>query len=161
MASFTPLLNAAPMLQIHVAAACIAIALAPIVIYRQRRDRRHKQLGYFWVSAMMICALSSFWLHGIRLWGPFSPIHLLSLWTIFGVSYGVSQAIRGNIAAHRKTMKSIAFWALGVAGTLTFLPGRLMNEVAFPNAPVQGFATILVFFILVVSGAGLRQRRFS
>ncbi|GAA6207116.1 DUF2306 domain-containing protein [Cognatishimia sp. WU-CL00825] len=161
MASFTPLLNATPVLQLHVASAILAICLAPIVIFRERRDRSHKQLGYFWVSAMMICAISSLWLHGIRLWGLFSPIHLLSLWTIFGLGYAVRQAIRGNIAAHRKTMKSIAFWGLGVAGSLTFMPGRMMNEIAFPNAPVQGFATILVFFILVVSGASLRQRRFS
>lgn len=36
-------------------------------------------------------------------------------------------------------MRSLYFWAIGVAGIFTFLPGRRMNEAFFTNAPIVGF----------------------
>ena len=32
---------------------------------------------------MLLVATTSFFIHKIELWGPYSPIHLLSIWTIF------------------------------------------------------------------------------
>ena len=36
-------------------------------------------------------------------------------------------------------MRSLYFWAMGVAGLFTFLPGRRMNAVFFGDAAMQGF----------------------
>ena len=144
MPNLAPLFAAEPLVQVHVMAACLSILLAPLIIFRSRRDRLHKMGGYVWVTSMAITALSSFGISGIGLIGPFSPIHLLSIFTLVGLFTGVRLAIRRNIAAHQDAMRSLAFWALGVAGTLAFMPGRLMNRMLFPEQPDVGFFYVLV-----------------
>lgn len=157
--SLAPILAADPIVQFHILAALTAIGLVPFALFRRRRDRVHKIAGYAWVSAMLATALSSFWISGIRLIGPFSPIHVLSLYTLFGVVMGVVQIRRGDRHSHEATMKAIAFWALGVAGLLTLLPGRLMNRALFGEAGEAGFSFVLVVAVLLSARAGLLNKR--
>ncbi len=42
----------------------------------------HRTLGWVWVVLMAVVALSSLFIHTIRMVGPFSLIHLLSLLVI-------------------------------------------------------------------------------
>ncbi|MEL7262317.1 MAG: hypothetical protein AAGK69_13125, partial [Pseudomonadota bacterium] len=46
-----PLLNASLPIQIHVALALMALMLGPVVLWRNRRDRVHRVLGYVWAEA--------------------------------------------------------------------------------------------------------------
>lgn len=139
MIDFTPMLTAAPVIQLHVLTAGVAIVLAPVNLLRRRRDRIHRALGYAWVIAMATCALSSFWISGIRMMGPFSPIHLLSLLTFYSLWTGLRFARRGQLEAHRASFRGLTLYGLAGAGGFAFLPGRLMNEVFFPNIPALGY----------------------
>jgi uncharacterized membrane protein len=80
--TFTPLLGAPPIVQWHIAGALIALALGTAVIFMRKGTRIHRRIGWLWVSAMFAVAISSLWITGIRP-GQFSPIHLLSILTLF------------------------------------------------------------------------------
>src|SRR5262249_17232155 len=70
-------------------------------------------------------------IHTIKLWGPFSPIHLLSIFTLIMVPLGVWRAHHHQVKAHRSIMIGVFSGALVVAGLLTLLPGRIMHMVVF------------------------------
>ena len=77
-------------------------------------------------------AISSFWIHEIRLVGPLSPIHLLSIFALIMLVLARRGTPAGTTSArHRKPMISIFFGALVVAGLFTFVPGRIMHAVVF------------------------------
>jgi uncharacterized membrane protein len=69
-----------PALQLHIAAALTALAIGTILMLRPKGRGLHKALGWSWVVAMAVMAVSSFLLTGLA--GDFlSLIHLLSGWT--------------------------------------------------------------------------------
>jgi uncharacterized membrane protein len=80
---------------------------------------------------MAAVAVSSLWIHQIRLFGPWSPIHLLSIFTLVMLPLGVWRAHRHDVNAHRWTMIGIFTGALVIAGLFTFVPGRIMHTVLF------------------------------
>ena len=137
--TLAPFLDASFAIQLHICAALLAVILGPLALWRRSRDRWHKRLGYAWVVAMLVTALSSFGISEAAMIGPFSPIHALSFLTLWGLWYGVNAARQRRVVDHQKGMRSLYFWALGVAGLFTFLPGRRMNTIFFADAPLQGF----------------------
>lgn len=147
MTSFAPLFNAPVEVQIHVAGAVPTVLLTPLVLWRRRRDRLHKLAGYGWVMAMAVTAISSFWITGFGLVGPFSPIHLLSVLTLCGLVTGVRAAIRRDLRGHRSAMSNMS-WGLAAAGLLTFLPGRLANRIVLDGTGWDGFAAVVVLAAL-------------
>ena len=152
---FEPLLNAPAEIQIHASSALLALALGPVAIFRRRRDQLHKALGYIWVLAMVAVIGSSFTIFEIRLFGPFSPIHLLSVFSAYTLYRGVRAAITGDISCHRKTMRGLYFWALGLAGLFTLLPDRIMGRVLLDAIQTQGFWMMLI----LVGAVALHLRR--
>lgn len=149
-----PLLTASPVIQAHVAAALLALLLGALQLFRRKGGPRHRLLGRVWVALMAIVALSSFFIWTIRLWGPFSPIHLISLFTLFMLWRGVAFARRHNIATHRRIMQATYVLALVVTGFFTFLPGRIMYHVAFgPTGATPG--KLALFGASAVLAAGL------
>ena len=128
-----PLLNAAPVIQVHAFAALGALGLGLIQLTAPKGTLPHRTIGWIWVALMATIALSSFWIHSIRMVGPFSPIHLLSIFTLTMLPLAVLHAHRHRVGEHRKAMISIFVGALLIAGGFTFLPGRIMHAVAFGN----------------------------
>jgi uncharacterized membrane protein len=63
--------------------------------------------------------------------GPWSPIHLLAIFTSVMLPIAVLRARRHNIRQHRIAMLSLFFGALVVAGAFTLVPGRIMHAVMF------------------------------
>lgn len=145
-----PLLHAPFAVQLHVFSAISAVVLGPLALFRRSRDIWHRRLGRIWAVVMMMTAASSFWISDAPMIGPFSPIHGLSVFTLFGLWQGISAARAGDIKSHQGHMKNLYFWAIGIAGIFTFLPGRRMNTVFFADDPSVGFTTMAV-----VIGAGL------
>ena len=129
--SLTPLLDAAPAIPLHAFAAMTAFALGLVQFAAPKGTLPHRTIGWIWVLLMVSVAISSFWIHTIRLAGPFSPIHLLSIFAPIMLVLAVVHARRHNVSGHRKAMTSIFFGALVVAGLFTFLPGRIMHAVVF------------------------------
>ena len=129
--SLTPLLNAAPAIPLHAFAAMAAFALGLVQLLAPKGTLPHRTLGWIWVVLMALVVGSSFWIHEIRLVGPWSPIHLLSIFSLVMLVVGVSAARAHNVSRHKKTMIWIFAGALVIAGLFTFLPGRIMHAVVF------------------------------
>lgn len=161
--SLDPLLQASPVIQIHALCAVIALVIGAVQLFRRKGDRPHRMIGRVWVALMAAVALSSFFIWTIRLWGPFSPIHLISIFTLAMLWRGVAFARRHDIAHHRLTMQLTYLLALIVTGLLTFLPGRIMYRVAFgPEGADPGKLAVFFGAIVVVAIASfvvLRWRR--
>ena len=125
----TLLFNEAHPIPLHAIMAIIAIILGGIQLSMKKGGTIHKLLGRIWVGLMLIVATTSFFIHEIKLWGAYSPIHLLSLWTIFILGVGIYYVRVGNIKRHKQTMITLYFFALIVAGFFTLYPGRIMHQI--------------------------------
>ncbi|MAC73105.1 MAG: hypothetical protein CMG96_06635 [Marinovum sp.] len=134
------ILQAPIQIKFHIICALYALIIGPVAIFRNRRDKLHRWLGYSWVVALALTALSSFFIFGFRIWGPFSPIHLLSVLTFFGLARGARLIRQGRRAEHAKQMQTLYFLALGIPGVFTLLPGRMLSHALFPGYAVLGFA---------------------
>ncbi len=122
---------AAPaVIQIHLTAALVALAIGIVLMMRVKGTALHKLLGWTWVLAMGTTAISSLFIHELNP-GHFSFIHLLSGWTIVGLPGAVYAIKRGKVATHRRAMTGMFVGGLLVAGLFTFIPGRLMWAVFF------------------------------
>ena len=129
--SLAPLLDAAPAIPLHALAAIAAFVLGVVQFAAPKGTLPHRTLGWIWVLLMVAVALSSFWIHTIRLVGPFSPIHLLSIFTLIMVPLAVWRAHTHRVADHRRIMIMTFTGALVIAGLFTLVPGRIMHAVAF------------------------------
>lgn len=126
-----PLLTASQPIPLHAFAAMLAIILGGAQLVMKKGGMLHKLIGRAWVALMLLVAISSFFIYELRLWGAFSPIHLLSIWTILSVMMAVHYARKGNIKRHAQIMKMLYIFALIVTGFFTFMPGRIMYQVLF------------------------------
>lgn len=129
--SLAPLLDAPFAIQLHAFCAMAATLLGALVLFRRKGTPLHKAMGRIWVVLMLVVATSSMFISEIRLIGPFSPIHLLSVLTFGGVFMGIYYIRKGNVRRHRATMQTLYLGALILAGCFTLLPGRRMHDVVF------------------------------
>ena len=123
------LFNETHPIPLHAIMAMIAIILGGIELSMKKGGAIHKLLGRIWVGIMMFVAITSFFIHEIKLWGAYSPIHLLSLWTIFILGVGIYYARVGNIKRHKQVMIATYFFALILTGFFTLMPGRVMHQI--------------------------------
>ena len=65
------------------------------------------------------------------MWGPWSPINLLAVFTLAMLPLAVWPARRHRVGRHRNAMIAIFGGALVVAGLFTLMPGRIMHAVVF------------------------------
>jgi uncharacterized membrane protein len=129
--NLAPLLDAAPAIPLHAFAAIGAFVLGVVQFAAPKGTLPHRTIGWIWVSLMAVVAISSFWIHQIRLVGPWSPIHLLSIFTLTVLPFAVWRAHRHDVAGHRRIMIFLFTGALVIAGIFTILPGRIMHTVLF------------------------------
>ena len=114
---------------LHAIMAMIAIILGGIQLSMKKGGAIHKFLGRIWVGLMLIVAISSLFIHEIKLWGAYSLIHLLSLLTIFILGVGVYYARVAKIKRHKQVMIATYFFALILTGFFTLYPGRIMHQI--------------------------------
>jgi uncharacterized membrane protein len=129
--SLAPLLDAPTQIPLHAFAAMAAFVLGVVQLAAPKGTLPHRTIGWIWVVLMMTVALSSFWIHRIRLWGPWSPIHLLSIFTLVMLPLAVWKAHRHEVVDHSRIMILMFSGALVIAGLFTLLPGRIMHAVVF------------------------------
>jgi uncharacterized membrane protein len=135
--SLAPLLAASPTIQVHAFAAMAAFGLGIVQLTAPKGTLPHRTLGWVWVVLMATVALSSFWIHTIRTFGDFSLIHILSIVTLVALPGAVLDARRHRVDRHAKGMRVLFLAALVIAGLFTFLPGRIMHDVAFGTDTVR------------------------
>ena len=129
--TLAPLLDASPQIQVHAFAAIAAFGLGIVQLSAPKGTLPHRTVGWIWVVLMATVAASSFWIHEVRLLGPWSPIHLLSIFTLIMLPIAVWRARRHRVADHRRIMTMTFVGALVIAGLFTLLPGRIMHAVVF------------------------------
>jgi len=129
--SLAPLLEAAPAIPLHAFAAMTAFVLGLVQFAAPKGTLPHRTIGWIWALLMAAVAVSSFWIHQIRLLGPWSPIHLLSIFVLTMLPLAVWRAHTHRVADHRRIMILMFSGALVVAGLFTLLPGRIMHIVVF------------------------------
>ena len=115
----------------HAITALLAVIIGAIQLASGKGTMQHRVLGYLWVSMMMYVSISSFFISEIHLWGTYSPIHLLSAWTVLTLCTGVYFARVGNIKAHQLNMQLLYGLALILTGLFTLLPNRVMGQIFF------------------------------
>jgi uncharacterized membrane protein len=131
--SLAPLLSASPAIQLHAFAAMTAFVLGLVQLAAPKGTLPHRTLGGIWVAIMFVVAISSFFIHQLKVWGPWSPIHLLSIFTLVMLPLGVWRAHNHQVQRHRWIMISLFCGALLIAGLFTLMPGRIMHAVVFGN----------------------------
>jgi uncharacterized membrane protein len=129
--TLAPLLSAPAVIQLHAGFAFAAIALGAAQLLAPKGTLSHRTIGWAWATLMMFVASTSLFIHTIRTWGPWSPIHLLSLFTLAVVPLAVMRARQHDVRRHRQAMIWIFALALVVTGLFTLAPGRIMNKVVF------------------------------
>ena len=129
--SLAPLLDAAPAIPLHAFAAMAAFVLGIVQFAAPKGTLPHRTIGWIWVTLMAVVAASSFWIHQIRMVGPFSLIHLLSIFTLVMLPLAVWRAHTHRVTDHRRIMIFIFAGALVVAGLFTLVPGRITHQVFF------------------------------
>ena len=155
--SLDPILAAPLQIQIHATCAVLAMILGAIMLIRRKGTPSHKLLGRVYVVLMLAVATSALFINEIRLWGPFSPIHIFVLVTYTAVFMAIWNIRRGNVEGHRAWMVSLYFGALFLTGAFTLLPGRRMHDVLFGAA--SGWTPALVAIPLaLVAGFAIWRR---
>ena len=137
----------------HVIAALFVLAIGPLQIFRRRRDRIHRSMGYLWVAAMYYVCASSFW---IVTEGHFTWLHGLSAFTLVTVTLGLISAIRGNIPAHLGNMVGSY---VGIAVAFVFaiaVPGRAIPRLLADDAPTALYVAAVVVLSVAVIFASLK-----
>ena len=129
--TFAPLLQASLSIQLHAFAAIGAFALGAVQLAAPKGTVPHRIVGSIWVLLMLVVGISAFFIHELRIWGPWSPIHLLAIFTLVMLPIAVWRAHKHAVEQHRRAMLGLFFGALVIAGLFTFSPGRIMHSVVF------------------------------
>lgn len=151
--TFDPLLSASFAIKLHVATVVPAAVLGAYILASRKGDRLHCIMGRVWLTLMVLSALSSFFIHEIRTWGDFSPIHLLSIWVLIASVLIIKTAREGNLKAHRGYVTGTYLGGIVGAGLFTLLPGRIFNRVLMGGYAFDGLPQLsaLAPVILVVA----------
>lgn len=145
-----------PLLIGHAIAALYVLALGPINIFRPRRDRTHRIIGYTWVLCMYSVCVSSFW---IVTEGHLTWLHGLAALTIVSISVGLVAAVRRDVKTHRANMIG-SYIGIAIAfGFAAFAPGRAVPRLRADDPATAAF--VVVFILVSVAGAyfAIRPRR--
>lgn len=128
-----------PLIWVHLATILVATGLTPVMLLRRKGDRRHRRLGYVWVGAMLLTAVTSLFFNARMdgrpnlgvFSGDFSFIHILSFWVLIQVPLIVVRARRHDVVAHESSVRGMVTGALLIAGFFTFPFGRMLGVWLF------------------------------
>lgn len=116
--------------QLHAIAAIGALGLGVVQFSAPKGTIPHRTLGYVWVLLMATTAITAIFIRQIND-GAFSVVHIFVPITLYGIVELSIRARRGLTGKHRSTALGLFAGALIIPGLISFIPGRLMNEVVF------------------------------
>lgn len=126
----TRLVESGVVVQVHLVGAVTAFLIGAILLRGVKGTGLHRTLGYTWVVAMAVTAISTFFMTGLN-GNSYSFIHGLSAWTVIALPMAVAAARRRDFKSHRKNMTGMFVGGLVIAGLFSFLPGRTMWSIFF------------------------------
>src|ERR1700761_5437696 len=115
-------------IQIHLAAALLALGLGAALMIVRKGRTFHRAAGWMWVGLVALTAGSSLFITTLRP-GHFSVLHLLAGWVLIILPLGVLWAKRRAVARHRRTMMGLFYGGFAFNLALTFIPGRILWRV--------------------------------
>jgi uncharacterized membrane protein len=110
--SLALLLRPSPAKQIHAFAAMSAFALGVFQLAAPKGTLPGRTLGWIWVASMLVVSITALFIHQIRLWGPWNPIHLLAIFTLVMLPIAVVAARRHAVDRHSRMLIGIFVDAL-------------------------------------------------
>lgn len=128
--TFAPLLQAPSVVQWHTYASLAALLLGLWQFWQPKRGSWHRLLGMTWMALMFVVAISSLGIHALKVWGLYSPIHVLSVVTLLAVPLSFWAARHKQWARHKR-INLFLMIGLVAAGVFTLLPGRILHHVVF------------------------------
>lgn len=149
-----PFERAPLIIQVHVISACVALLIGTVIFLRGKGDFVHRMTGRAWVFLMAMVAGSGLFIFELRLIGPFSPVHLLSVLTLIWLFQAITAVRRGQVQRHLKIMRGIYFGGLMLAGAFTLLPGRLSYRVLVEPL-LEGPVNLPVWWLYALAGSAL------
>lgn len=149
--NLAPILDAPFAIQLHVAAVLPAALIGPYMFWAKKGTPTHRLVGKIWLGLMVVAALSSFFIHEINLFMGFSPIHLISIYVIFGAWLAIRNARTHRITAHKRQVLGLYLGGIVGAGAFTLLPGRIMNKVVFTYPDSWSDTGRIAVFITVMA----------
>ena len=120
-----------PVVFFHLLTAFAALLLGGVVLARHKGSLSHKALGWAWVLMMGSTAVASGFIRDYQtpnLLG-ITPFHGFTLLVAINLPRGIWYIRRGNVVAHRKTMRGLYIGACVLAGIFTLLPGRFLGNL--------------------------------
>ena len=116
-----------PAILVHLAAAAIALVLGVLVLAMRKGTPAHRVIGRYWVAAMVVLAVGSFW---ITRDGALSWIHGLSAFTLASLAAAVWAIRRRYVRTHRMAMLGTLAGFM-IAGAFALAPGRLLGTLVW------------------------------
>jgi uncharacterized membrane protein len=132
-----PLLHAPLAVQIHVATVAPAFFLGSWQIFFSKKGARpHRGIGLLYLVLMTITAIAAIFIRassvpGMPSFHGFTPIHIFVVIALVNVTVTVFALRARKFKLHRATMMGLYVSGIGIAGTLAFMPGRIMHAVVF------------------------------
>lgn len=118
----------------HLATVVPAFLIGSYLLANRKGSAKHKLLGKVYMSLMLTTASITLFMPaeiGPTLLEHFGYIHLFSVLVLYSVPQAYWAARNGNIKSHRINMIALYIGGLLIAGSFTFMPGRLLNSWFF------------------------------
>ncbi len=134
-------------IQAHWVAALVAFALGLVIFSLKKGTRLHKALGWTYVTAMAVTAVTAVVVRQSGAGGGkpplfgFSPLPLFVPPTFFGVGGALIAIRNGNVKRHRARMIGVFLGALLIAVGVSLAPGRRVYMLLF-GGPVEISAAV-------------------
>ena len=131
LTAMTGLLHQRPLIFVHMLAAVTALLLGAWILSRRKGTSEHRAFGRTWALAMGLATVTSAFIldKGLPNIHGFTPIHALTVLVAVQLPRGIWHIRQGNVAAHRKTMKSIYIGGCIIAGFFTLMPSRFLGDL--------------------------------
>ncbi len=124
------IVSASPVIQIHLAAALLALGLGIVMWRRPKGTKSHKITGRLFMALMLVTALTAIFIREINR-GQFSWIHIFVPLTLIGIVQALWAIKNRNIKKHVHHVRNLFFFALLIPGVFSFMPGRRLFAVFF------------------------------
>jgi uncharacterized membrane protein len=131
--NWAPILDAPWPIRLHLATVVPAFLLGSwLIFFSTKGARGHRTVGIIYLGLMSVTAVTTLFIHRLMPDSPFyglSPLHLLVPLTLYAVIAALWGARTHNVGMHRRAMLNLYIGGMLIAGSLTFLPGRILHAV--------------------------------
>jgi len=118
----------------HLVTIIPAFLIGTFLLIRRKGSVVHKLLGKIYMVLVFFSAFVTLFMPaeiGPTLLGHFGFIHILTFVALFSVVEAWLAIKRGDVKRHRNSMIALYVGGMLIAGSFTFMPGRMMHNWVF------------------------------